>query len=80
MIILFLACKGESSITNKSMADDVNFLADDALQGRATGTDGERKAADYIAERLKEMDIDAKGTVKYFQDFNFFCFIIKLPN
>ena len=71
MIILFLACKGESSITDTSMADDVNFLADDALQGRATGTDGERKAADYIAERLKEMDIDAKGTVKYFQDFNF---------
>ena len=71
IFISIFACKKESDNKVISLEDDVAYLADDALKGRATGTDGERAAADYIAKRLKEMRIGAKGTSGYFQDFNF---------
>ena len=50
---------------------DVAFLADDKLEGRSTGTKGEKAAAAYIAKRFKEMGLDPKGTNGYFQDFTF---------
>ncbi len=50
---------------------DVAFLADDKLEGRATGSKGEKAAADYIATRFKEIGLEAKGTSGYFQDFTF---------
>ncbi len=36
---------------------DVTYLASDDLEGRRTGTDGERKAADYIEQRYKDLQI-----------------------
>jgi hypothetical protein len=49
---------------------DIGYLASDSLEGRRTGTDGERKAADYIVSRYKEEDIPAyKNQYKY--PFNF---------
>ena len=53
------------------MQEDVGFLASDNLQGRATGTEGEKLAAEYIANRLKDLKIEAKGTEGFYQDFNF---------
>jgi len=50
---------------------DVAFLADDKLEGRSTGTKGEKAAADYIAKRFKEIGLEPKGTNLYFQDFTF---------
>ena len=47
------------------------FLADDALEGRQTGTEGEVKAAKYIAKRFEEVGASAKGTEGYFQKFSF---------
>ena len=34
---------------------DVEFLADDSLEGREAGTDGYDDAADYVVRRLKEI-------------------------
>ena len=51
--------------------EDVVFLADDALEGRQTGTEGEVKAAEYIAKRMKELGLSGKGTNGYFQEFSF---------
>ncbi len=65
-----LGCKQEYKPENKIKAD-VSFLADDNLEGRQTGTKGEKKAADYIAKRFEELNIEAKGTKGYFQDFSF---------
>ena len=39
----------------------VYFLADDKLQGRRTGTEGERLAMNYIAEQYKKIGLEAKG-------------------
>ena len=40
---------------------DVVYLASDDLQGRETGTEGERMAAEYIASRFMEMGLSSYG-------------------
>ena len=70
IFITLLGCKKEYTPENK-MKEDVVFLADDALEGRQTGTPGEKKAADYLEKRFKELGLDPKGTNGYFQDFTF---------
>tara|TARA_R110002072_G_scaffold140812_1_gene285431 strand:+ start:121677 stop:122933 length:1257 start_codon:yes stop_codon:yes gene_type:complete len=52
-----------------SLKADVTFLAADDLGGRAIGTDGERKAAEYLASEFKEIGLQPKGTEGYFQPF-----------
>ena len=54
-----------------TIQEDVTFLADDKLEGRQTGSEGEKAAADYIAERFKNLGISPKGTNGYFQTFSF---------
>jgi Zn-dependent M28 family amino/carboxypeptidase len=49
----------------------VQYLADDRLEGRLTGSAGYRKAADYVAARFKEYGLDAAGTNGYFQPVHF---------
>lgn len=50
---------------------DVTFLADDSLEGREVGTQGELIAADYIAARMKENGLSPLGDNNtYFQVFS----------
>ena len=73
LLVLFLSlvgCKKEYTPENK-IKEDVTFLADDKLEGRGTGTEGEKAAADYIAIRFEVFVLDGKGTFVYFQDFTF---------
>ena len=65
-----LGCNTTYKPENK-IKEDVTFLADDKLEGRGTGTDGEKAAANYIAKRFKELGLEGKGTNGYFQDFTF---------
>jgi hypothetical protein len=44
-----------------SMQRSVYVLASDSLEGRGTGTDGERKAAAYIITQFQEADLTPKG-------------------
>ena len=69
-LILMISCKKEVYKT-KTIQEDVTFLADDNLEGRQTGTDGEKAAADYIAERFTNLQLLPKGTEGYFQEFSF---------
>jgi len=73
ILVLIMACKTETAdkTISISIKDDVTFLASDALEGRQTGTDGEQKAARYIAERFKNLRLLEKGTEGYFQTFSF---------
>ena len=78
LFITLIACKNENAQPTTTVTDlleqvktDVAFLADDKLEGRETGTKGEKLAADYIAKRFKELGLQPKGTNGYFQDFNF---------
>lgn len=52
-----------------SLRADVEYLADDKLEGRAIGTEGERLAAEYIAEAFERIGLEPKGTEGYFQPF-----------
>jgi len=66
----FIACKKDYQPENK-IREDVIFLADDKLEGRETGTKGEKEAAKYIAKRFEDLGLEPKGTKEYFQDFTF---------
>ena len=50
----------------------VSFLAKDELEGRGTGTEGERKAAKYIESQFKKLKLKPYGDNKtYYQTFDF---------
>ena len=73
LLVFFLtlfACNQEYTPENK-IKEDVSFLADDKLEGRGTGTEGEKKAAEYIAKRFKSLGLEGRGTNGYYQDFTF---------
>ena len=70
LFISIVSCNNNISYENR-IFDDINYLADNKLEGRQTGSVGEQIAADYIANRFKILKIDAKGTNSYFQDFSF---------
>ncbi len=79
LFFLFVAITSSSFVHGQSKKDrkvigqlqaDIGYLASDSLEGRRTGTDGERKAADYIERRYKEEDIPPyKAQYRY--PFNF---------
>jgi len=51
--------------------DDVYFLADDKLEGRATGSEGEKQAADYIAKQFAAIGlISPDGLNNYLASFD----------
>ena len=51
------------------IADDVNYLADDRLEGRETGTRGYDLAAEYTAKRFREIGLLPAGdNGTYFQN------------
>ncbi|HRI01854.1 MAG TPA: M20/M25/M40 family metallo-hydrolase [Saprospiraceae bacterium] len=50
---------------------DVVYLASDDLEGRATGSNGEKLAASYVASRLSKLGIQAKGDNGWYQTFDF---------
>ena len=68
--MFIIGCKSEYKPENK-IKEDVAFLADDKLEGRQTGTDGEKKAQDYIAQRFSDLGLEQKGINGYFETFSF---------
>ena len=51
----------ESKITDASIRADVEFLADDLLEGRGPGTRGDRLAQKYIISQFKQMGLKPAG-------------------
>jgi hypothetical protein len=52
-----------------SLKKDVYFLAADDLGGRAIGTTGEQKAAEYLAQEFDKLGLTPMGTNGFFQEF-----------
>jgi hypothetical protein len=52
-----------------SLKKDVYFLAADDLGGRAIGTTGEQKAAEYLAQEFEKLGLTPMGTNGFFQEF-----------
>jgi hypothetical protein len=49
----------------------VQFLADDSLEGRNTGSEGHKKAAAYVADRFKQAGLEPAGASGYLQPVAF---------
>lgn len=79
--LLLLAIQLLAAISASAQADenilqqlrvDVVYLSSDLLQGRSTGTEGERLAARYIATRFEQIGLTPKGSDGgWFHKFNF---------
>ncbi len=70
-LVIFVGCTDFT--TNReirtSLKEDIAFLANDDLEGRAIGTPGEKKAAAYIAAAFEEIGLSPRGTEGYLQPF-----------
>jgi hypothetical protein len=49
----------------------IQYLADDSLQGRETGSEGYRKAAENVARTMEKFGLRAAGSDGYFQPVKF---------
>ena len=52
-----------------NLQSHINYLADDKLEGRRTGTNGEKLAMEYISSEFQKIGIAAKGKNGYYQPF-----------
>ena len=48
----------------------IEYLASDKLEGRRTGTNGEKLAMEYISDQFKSIGLVPKGTENYYQPFD----------
>lgn len=48
---------------------DIKYLADDKLEGRRTGTNGELLAMQFLIEQYKQMGLEPKGADGFVQEF-----------
>jgi len=66
LLFLGISCKTQKNLPKSDtilemIKMDVVTLSADEMEGRETGTAGERKAAAYIAKRMKEIGLSPKG-------------------
>jgi hypothetical protein len=60
------------AITESDLRTHVRYLASDDLEGRGSGTEGNRKAAAYIADHFRRFGLEPLGEGgSYFQPFTF---------
>ena len=71
LLVSVFACRKEHKVAENKIKEDVTYLASDELEGRQTGTEGEKKAAQYLINRYKEIGLEPKGTEGYLQPFSF---------
>jgi hypothetical protein len=61
-----------AEITVDDLTTHAKYLASDALEGRGSGTEGNRKAAQHLAEHFRLFDVRPAGdSATYFQNFDF---------
>lgn len=62
--------KKEDKLLFSNLQQHIQFLADDKLEGRRTGSQGEATAANYISNEFKKNGLAPKGTNGYLQPFD----------
>ena len=73
--LIFSACSssknaGKTGVrTEDKLKAHIEYLADDKLEGRRTGTKGEELAMNYITSQFREIGLQPKGTEDYPQSF-----------
>jgi hypothetical protein len=75
IVLIFAACSSprHASKTDTQTLDNlkahIQYLADDKLEGRRTGTKGEELAMEYIIDQFKKIGLIPKGTESFPQSF-----------
>ncbi|MFY0686543.1 MAG: M28 family peptidase [Cyclobacteriaceae bacterium] len=69
VILLFLLSCETPYDALKSLKKDVGYLAADSLSGREFGTEGEKKAADFLTSEFKKIGLSPAGTDGFYQPF-----------
>jgi hypothetical protein len=65
--------KYAATITKEDLRKQLNIIAGPEMEGRETGTEGQRKAAAYIADQFKQLGLsEPKGTKNYQQEYPLF--------
>lgn len=70
-LVLALALAADLSPAAKSWWKHVEFLADDKLEGRDTGSKGHKMAVDYAAQEFEKAGVQPGGEQGYFQTVPF---------
>ncbi|MBT8262967.1 MAG: M28 family peptidase [Bacteroidia bacterium] len=70
LLLIIFSCKQDAR-KMVSMKEDVTYLAADSLMGRETGTSYEMLAGSYLADRFRDLGLEAKGSDGYMQEFTF---------
>lgn len=76
LILILSACTSTKNIgkpdylTSDNLRTHIQFLADDKLEGRRTGTNGEKLAMEYIRIQFEKAGLEPKGSNGYFQPFD----------
>ncbi len=65
-----LAEEKENAVLVANLQKHVQYLADDKLEGRRTGTKGEQLAMEYLVEQYSQMGLESKGSNGYMQEFD----------
>ncbi|MFN8290147.1 MAG: M20/M25/M40 family metallo-hydrolase [Chitinophagaceae bacterium] len=74
-ILLLSACSSPKNVvkpdttTLDNLRSHIQYLADDKLEGRRTGTPGEKLAMDYISHTFEKYGLQPKGENGYIQPF-----------
>lgn len=58
-------------VSDEKLKKYITYLASDELEGRLTGSKGEEKAGDYIANEFKKLGLKPYDGKSYFQKFNY---------
>jgi len=69
-----------AAITAQDLHTHVAFLANDALQGRMTGSPGAAQAAQYIADQLKAAGLRPLNAAGFMQPFEFSAGVKVIPD
>lgn len=72
--VLFFAAHSifAQNISEKNLKKHVTYLASDKLKGRGTGSNEERKAAEYLSKQFKKIGLTPKGdNGSYLHSFSF---------
>ena len=63
------AAKYGATITGANLKKHLTIIASDEFEGRETGTEGQRKAADYIESQFKQMGLTSAAALNGYQQF-----------
>lgn len=75
LVAVIASCKSTQKIAKpdtqalNNLKAHIQYLADDKLEGRRTGTNGEKLAMEYISNQFKEIGLAPKGSEGYYQPF-----------